>query len=149
MLKQTLWYIVMNNHEARILRDLRNSHDPDHEETVLGGDERHMRDVLRDRPARSFASFGGGRRSAVEPASDPLAEDSRQFLRDMFHFLEKRQAAGAFDGLILIGAADIIGLWREMVPQNLHRTVQRQYIKNLVGLPSKDIVPAVRDLTIS
>lgn len=138
------WYVVLNGHEARILHDLDHPHDPKHI-TDLAGPNRTRRDTLNDRPARSFASGSGGARSAVEPASDPLHEDRRKFLRDVFDYLEKRLDHD-YERLFLIGAPDIVGQWRDAVPDALKARTDHEVIRNLVNLPAPELVAAVKDL---
>lgn len=146
MRKPRLWVIVMNTHKARILHDLLEPHHPDHAETVLEGPDRKLRDVLRDRPGRSFASMGDGSRSAMEPGTDPLREDTLAFLRDVFDHLEKRHSAKEFDELALICPPDLLGLWREAVPDPLQGCMRHELTKNLLKLPEPELMPAVRAL---
>ena len=141
-----LWVIVMNTHKARILHDLREAHHPDHLETVVEGPDRKLRDVMRDRPGRSFASMGDGSRSAMEPGTDPLREDTLAFLRELFEHLENRLRAKEFDELALICPPDVLGLWREAVPDSLQACLHREVTKNLLKLPEAELMPAVRDL---
>ncbi|MBP0482097.1 host attachment protein [Sagittula salina] len=140
------WYVILNSHEARILHDLRDVTDPDHSETDLGGPKRRLRDTMQDAPGRSFSSSGDGRRSGIEPGSDPLREDSLSFLREVFAYLEKHRLAGDFDALVLIGPADMVGLWRDALPTPLRACLQREVVKNLVNLPPEKLIPAVREL---
>lgn len=147
MARPIVWYVVMNAHEALILRDLRELHDPEHRETMLGGPAPRLRDMYSDRPTRSFASAGGGRRSAVAPHGDPMRDAARSFLRDVFDYLERRRMAGAFNGLVLIGAPDTVGLWREVMPGALRSCIRREVARNLVNLPGEKLIPAVRALT--
>ena len=140
-----LWVIVMNTHKARILHDLREPHHPEHVETVLEVPDRKLRDVLRDRPGRAYSSTGG-MRSAMEPSTDPLREDTVEFLRDLFEHLEKRHTAKEFDELALICPPDVLGLWRDTVPDSLKDCLRHEVTKNLLKLPEAELMPAVRDL---
>ncbi|WP_353476428.1 host attachment protein (plasmid) [Salipiger sp. H15] len=137
-----LWYIVMNGHEARVLHDLLDAGHPEHSETAIHGP---AHETWRDRPTRSYASARTGRRSNVEPASDAGLEDSREFLREVFEQLEHHRQLGAFDGLVLIGSPDIVGLWREMVPKSLQGTVRREIVRNLLSTPPAHLADALRD----
>lgn len=135
-----IWYVVINGHQARILHGL-----DDEAETVLEGPDRTLRDTLDDRPTRSYASAGSAR-SAVEPGHDPLAEDARRFLRDVFERLDRDRRADAFDALVLVGAPGIVGIWRETIPGTLAPLVQSEVVRNLVPLPAADLRAALADL---
>lgn len=139
------WVVVLSRHQARILHDLRNRTDPEHVESQFEGPDRKLRDVLRDRPGRSYSSVGF-RPSGMEPGSDALREDARGFLRDLFSHLERHRAEGAFDALTVIGAPDMLGLWRAEVPDALRDCVVQEHAKNLIALPEVEFLPAVREL---
>lgn len=147
MKRDRTWYVVMNAGRARILRGLPNERDPAQAEIILQGPRQNLRDRLQDRPARSFASCRDGRRSAVEPGTDPMHEDARRFLRDVFDFLLEQHRARAFDGLVLIGSPDIVGLWREEIPDTLRDCMRAEMKKNLVRWPAARLVPALRALS--
>lgn len=147
MKPQRTWYLVMNSNRARILRDLPGAREPIPVEITMQGRRRHMAEIVEDRPARSFASSGGGRRSAVEPGSDPLLEDARNFLREVQDFLAEQSRARAFDGLVVIAPADTMGLWRSHVPEELQGRVTQEFIRNLIPFSARELVAAIRALT--
>lgn len=144
MKPERIWYIVMNSNRARILRQLPDvgGHAP--LEITMQAVRQNLRHRLRDKPTRSFSTAGGGRRSAVEPPCDPLRDDAVAFLHDVFRYLQDEQAIGAFDGLVLIGSPDIVGLWRDELPAALKASVRCEITKNLVRLPIAELAPAVR-----
>ncbi|MEQ8256349.1 MULTISPECIES: host attachment protein [Roseovarius] len=146
MKRPRIWYIVMNAHRARILRELPGIRDPLPTEITMQGRRRSVGEVKRDRPTRSFASAGGRRRSAVAPGSDPLEEDARNFMRDVQAFLEKEAQIGAFEELVLIAPAETIGLWRAQAPEGLANCVRREIVKNLVRFSGRELVAAIRAL---
>lgn len=144
--RETIWYLVLNAHEARLLHSLPKALGADPGVTLYHGPDRKLRDSLKDRPTRSFASAGGGRRSGVEPGSDPLHEDARSFLAEICEDLAERHRKGGFDGLVLIGSPEMIGLWRAEAPEALASLVRQEFVRNLVPLPTAELVPAIRAL---
>lgn len=144
--RETIWYLVLSAHEARLLRALPKAAGADPGLTVYHGPDRKLRDSLQDRPTRSFASAGGGRRSGVEPGSDPLHEDARGFLAEICADLSERHRKSGFDGLVLIGSPEMIGIWRSEAPEALKKLVRREFVRNLVPLPNAELVPAIRAL---
>ncbi|MGJ8561638.1 MAG: host attachment protein [Litorimonas sp.] len=140
------WYVVMNSNRARILRDLPGEHDALPAEITMQGRRRKMADVIQDRPARSFASAGGGRRSSVEPGSNPIEEDTRVFIRELQEFLTKEATEEAFDNLVIIAPSDAMGMWRAHIPSGLKDRVNQEVVRNLVPLSERNLVAALREL---
>ncbi|WP_417728786.1 host attachment protein [Roseovarius sp.] len=140
------WYVVMNSNRARILRDLPGTHDPLPAEITMQGRRASMADIIEDRPTRSFASAGGGRRSAVEPGSNPLEEDSRAFLHDLQDFLTRAAATSSFDWLVVVASPDAMGMWRAQIPPDLKSRVKKEFVLNLVSFSARELVAALRAL---
>lgn len=144
MKRPRIWYLVMNSHRARILRGLPAHGAAAGPEIAVETPAPQLRDLVSDKPARSFASAGGGRRSAVEPGSDPVKEQERAFLQEVVETLKTAHAREGFDGLVLIGSPEIVGLWRREAPADLQALVGREEIKNLVGLTGPELIAAIR-----
>ena len=136
----------MNAHGARILRELPKVRTPAPDEISFDVPRRKLRDILPDRPARSFSSAGGGRRSSVEPATDPIQEDTRRLLREVVEFLERERKARSFERIVFIAPDKLIGLWRSNAPESLRDCVTQEFGKNLMGLSPEDRASAIRRL---
>lgn len=98
---------------------------------------------MSDKPGRSFASMGGGRRSAMEYASDPVAEDQREFIRQVISLLESHRRAGDFDRLAVFAEHDTLGHLRQMMPQTLADLVIREVPKNLLHHSAQELAEVV------
>jgi len=141
-----VWYLVMNSNRARILRGLPQPHEAAASELSLQSRHHHLRDHLEDRPARSFSSASPGRRSGVEPGSDPVREDTVRFLRDVQDFLTGECKAQAFDRLVVVAPPETIGLWREVLVEPLRSVIQSEVAKNLVRQSAHELVETLRRL---
>jgi protein required for attachment to host cells len=137
------WALVINGARCRILRGLATRGDDALAELVLRSESRNLRDIMSDKPGRSFASTGGGRRSAMEYASDPVAEDQRDFIRQVVALLESHRRAGEFDKLAVFAEHDMLGHLRQLMPQSLQDKVIREVPKNFLHLPAQDLAEAV------
>lgn len=137
------WAIVLNGARCRVLRGVSGRVEDAPPELVLRSDSRNLRDIMADKPGRSFASMGGGRRSAMEYAGDPLAEDQRDFIRQIIALLESHRRAGDFDKLAIFAEPDMLGHLRQMIPQALADLVIREVPKNLLHLSAQDLAEAV------
>jgi protein required for attachment to host cells len=133
------WALAINSSRSRIVRGLSAGDDDTPVELVLRSEARHLRDIMSDKPGRSFASRGGGRRSAMEYASDPVAEDQRDFIRQVIALLDTHRRAGEFDKLAVFAEHDMLGHLRQLMPQPLRDMVIREVPKNLLHLSEQEL----------
>ena len=138
------WALVTNGVRARILRNLDDGDPGAPVELVRQADAVHLRDLLTDRQGRSFASDARGRRSALEPGTDPILRDMQDFARDMVGLLEDGHRAGAFNRLAILAAPKMLGLLRQAIPANLRACVVLEMASNLVWLSEADLCATVR-----
>ena len=137
------WALVLNGTRCRILRGISGRGDDTPAELVLRFEARNLRDIMSDKPGRSFASMGGGRRSAMDYNSDPLVEDQRDFIRQIIALLESHRRAGDFDRLAVFADHDMLGHLRKMMPQSLADLVIYEVPKNLLHLSPQELAEAV------
>lgn len=135
--------MVINSARCRILRGLGTRGDDALSELVLRSESRNLRDIMSDKPGRSFSSMGGGRRSAMEYASDPIAEDQREFIRQAITLLESHRRAGDFDRLAIFAEHDMLGHLRQLMPQSLRDMVIREVPKNFLHLAAQELAEVV------
>ncbi|WP_102108041.1 host attachment protein [Oceaniglobus roseus] len=140
------WALVMNGVRARILRGLEDTDGEDQIEIVHRAASMHLRDVLTDRAGRSFSSGSGGRRSAMEPGTDPILRDMQDFASDICEVLEQHRKAGAFARLAILVEPRMLGILRARMPAPLHESVVLERPMNLVALPEKELRERVLDL---
>ena len=137
------WALVLNGTRCRILRGVSGKGEDVPAELILRSESRNLRDIMSDKPGRSFSSGGRGRRSAMEYSSNPVAEDQREFIRQIIALLESHRRAGDFDKLTIFAEHDILGQLRQMMPQTLADLVIREVAKNLLHLSPQDLAEAV------
>lgn len=137
------WALVINGARCRVLRGLSAQGEEAPAELVLRSESRNLRDIMSDKPGRSFSSMGGGRRSAMQYASDPVAEDQREFIRQVISLLESHRRAGDFDQLAIFAEHDMLGHLRQMMPQALAELVIREVPKNLLQHSAEDLAEVV------
>lgn len=137
--KSRLWALAINSTQARVIRGFGSGEDPAPAELALHTEMRKPGDVMSDKPGRSFASHGGGRRSAIEYASDPVAEGQRDFIRQVIALLETHRRADDFDRLAIFAEHDMLGLLRQLLPQSLQALVVCEVPKNLLHLSEHEL----------
>ncbi|MGR3527053.1 MAG: baeRF12 domain-containing protein [Paracoccaceae bacterium] len=137
------WALVMNGTRCRILRGIATAKDDALTELVLRSEFRNLRDIMSDKPGRSFTSMGGGRRSAMAYSSDPVTEDQREFIRQVISLLDSHRRAGEYDRLAVFAEHDILGHLRLMLPRTLRDRVICEVPKNLLQLSAADLRDAI------
>ena len=144
MKKPVEWFLVMNETRARLVQGL-----PAHgvaaaAELVIRTEHRNLRDVMADKPGRSFSSGSAGRRSAMESGTDPLLQDRMEFLRQTFALIEAHRRASSFDRLVIVAGPRMLGLLRAEMPSSLQRVISREIARNLAGLTESALPDALK-----
>lgn len=142
MQRPVTWVLLIDAGEARVLR----KPDPAPEmanlplETVLDrtSDVRPLREIMSDKPGRSFSSHGHGQ-SAMEYSSDPVRDETRAFARDILTELDARLKTGDFARLLVYAPPRMLGLLREVMPDGLAGAVAGEHAKDLLKLPELDL----------
>jgi protein required for attachment to host cells len=136
------WAVVINGARCRILRGIP-SHSKDAlAELVLRSESRKLREIMSDKPGRTFASQGM-RRSAIEYASDPIAEDQQEFIRQIIALLESHRRAGEIRKLAVFAEHDMLGRLHKLMPQTLSDLVIYEVPKNLLHLSPQELSETV------
>ena len=128
------WYLVLDAETARIVPGLPDTGEAGRPEIVLSSPVHPLREIMADKPGRSFASAGGGRRSGYEYASDPVREERRAFVRSVLARLDQHRSNGDFDALTIVAAPRMLGLLRDEISPHLQRLVRQEIDKDLAGL---------------
>jgi protein required for attachment to host cells len=141
-----IWALVINGMQARILRGLGNADTDDIIELTSKAQSAHLRDIMADQAGRSFSSYSGGRRSAMEPSSDPIRHDMQEFARETLQDLEKQHRAGHFAQLAIFSAPRMLGILREELPDALKSAVILESPSNFINMPEAELKEKVRGL---
>lgn len=138
-----IFALLLNAGSARILGDLR----PDGR--AEGIDERlahpvlPLREIMADRPGRSFSSGSHGQRSAMVYGSDPGRAAERAFATEVVARLEALRRAGALRQLVILAAPEMFGILREELGPALGALLRHEGAANLLNLPEPDLAPAL------
>ncbi|PRX10049.1 host attachment protein [Martelella mediterranea] len=143
MTRQKTWALVSNGVHARILRGLESGALEDPIELVSKAASTHLREILSDKAGRSFASDGSGRRSAMEPGSDPITRDMQDFAHETLSTLETHLRAGRLTRLAIFAAPKMLGVLRNEMSASLRAAVILERDLNLINLSETDLREAV------
>ena len=150
MKPQKIWVLVADGARARILRDvLPGVKTPnEHEELVFRSEQRQLREIMTDKPGRSFAPTGT-RRSAMEYHSDPVREDDRAFAATLAEVLDSHRVAGDFDHLVVAAAPQMLGDLRQAFPENLRKVTIAEFAKDFTKLPAHELRKTIANLNFT
>lgn len=140
------WILIADSSRARIVRSAGAKAEP-LEDIVFEADHKQLKEIMADKPGRSFASVGTNR-SAMEYHSDPVRRQSEEFAALLVEELGQRSAGGEFDRLAVVAEPRMLGLIRRALPQQLADKVVAEIDKDLTKLPALELRDAIAGLGI-
>jgi len=102
------------------------------------------REIMADRPGRSFSSVGPGR-SAYEPKSDPRDLKEREFVREATERIEPALAGARADAVVIAAAPRALAEIRKALPNSIADRVLATLDKDLTNTPEKELFDHLRD----
>ncbi|WP_432283724.1 host attachment protein [Aminobacter sp. BA135] len=148
MKSKKTWILVADGARARIIQQIDGDNKEDQglpEELVFELAHKQMREIMSDKPGRSFSSLGR-RRSAMDYASNPEREQEVQFARMLMDELEGHYADHEFDHLVLVAERRMLGALRRSLPRGLLPALVKEVAKDLTKLPKLQLMEAVSKL---
>ena len=136
--------LVADGARARILREPGSSADGGDrlEDLVFEADHKRLREIMSDRPGRSFASQGA-RRSAMEYHSDPVRGQEEEFAATLVSQLVRHHAAGDFDRLAIVAEPRMLGHLRQKLPAFIRKLITSEAARDLTKLPTDKLRDAI------
>lgn len=133
------WILIADGARARVVENL----GPGKGVSEVTGMEfsqpaERNRDIMADRPGRSFESADNSRHS-MEPPSDPKRLAEADFVAGLASMLDEKLKAGAFDRLVLVAAPQALGDIRKAISGQLADTVYGELAKDLTKVPNNDL----------
>ncbi|WP_421999342.1 host attachment protein [Reyranella sp.] len=93
------------------------------------------RDLVSDRPGRSFSSSRSGARHALEPPHDPHKLEKHRFMEVLADALDEACGRRAFDDLILVAPRRSLGELRSLLSKRVQDRIGHEVAKDLAGEP--------------
>ncbi len=134
------WVLIADGARARVLAQEKPFEQlrPAFEQEEFTGSRAQTKDIVSDRPGRSFDSGGQGRH-AMEPPTDPQRYAKFAFARELAARLEEAAHAGRFARLVLVAAPKTLGDLRELLPDPVRTKVVAEIDKDLTRVPLRDL----------
>lgn len=106
----------------------------------------HERDLISDKPGRSFDSQGSGRH-AMEQKMDVKKHDEQMFAESIAEKLEKARNDHKFKELVLIAPPEFLGLLRKELSDQCTKQIKQSIDKDLTLAEVSTIEDAVFTLS--
>jgi len=129
--------VVLNDGPGHGLRDI--------DALQFEADTPPARDIMADRPGRTFDSGGDGRH-AMEPASDPARARKRAFLDEVASVIDAKLSRKAFDRLIVVAPPAALGDLRASLSAQVKKTVTAEIDKDLTKIKTRDLDSHLKDV---
>jgi protein required for attachment to host cells len=137
------WLVIADGGRAKVMEaDGRRGFRPV-DDMTLAIDLPKSRDILADRPGRTFDSVGAGRHAKENP-TDPHRQLKREFAGTVVGHLRKAMLAKRFDRLILVAPPAFLGDLREELPKDLENKVAGEVTSDLTNTPESDLPAHLR-----
>jgi len=94
----------------------------------------HDRDLMSDRPGRSYESVGGARH-AIEREDDPRHREAVRFARRIARRLDEARRKNEFEQLIVVAGPPFLGMMRQEMSRPTRERVVHEIRKDLVHSP--------------
>ena len=131
------WILIADGARARVLENNGPGKGVVTKDNLLfEGDHRPSRELVSDKPGRTFESVGS-LRHAKQPPTDPHDKLKSEFAQSIGAALENH--ADSFDRLILVAPPTALGELRKALPRKLSAKVTKEVGKDLTQTPNADI----------
>ena len=140
------WILIADGGRARILETTgkRQGMHP-----VAGSQSRlhnpPSRELGRDSPGRVYESVGYARH-AVEPRSDPHIALEALFASQLATMLADHSAKDAFDQLVVVAPAAMLGNLRKMIKPEVRNKIVAEVDKDLTRVPNSEIASHIENV---
>ncbi len=133
------WILIANGARARLF----SNDGPGHGVTlvsdeVLVGVNLPSREIMSDRPGRTFDSVGAGRH-AKEPRTDPREIEKRSFTHELAAMLDDGLKQGKFERLVLVAPPGELGFLRAELSPAVRKRVSAELNKDLTRMAPSEI----------
>jgi protein required for attachment to host cells len=145
MKRPVTWILIADGGRAKIFKAASKGRIEEKEEMATALPP--TRDLVSDRPGRTFDSMGQGRH-AKEPPTDAHEKAESDFLRSVCKKLDAACQNKEFDRLIVVAAPRALGTLRQMFPGQLADMVTKEISHDLTGFTRPALETYLREREI-
>jgi protein required for attachment to host cells len=132
------WVVVANSSRARLFESRAASgtlalvREFEHPESRAKGV-----DLVSDRPGHTATDQG--RRTALDPDTEPKRVAQEHFARELSHALEQGRVQNRYSGLVLVASAPFLGILRSQLPEGVRTQVREAIDKDYTALTEREL----------
>jgi len=132
------WIVVANSSRARLFErgaaggELALVREFEHPESRAKGG-----DLISDRPGHTATDQG--RRTALDPDTEPKRVAQEQFARELGRALEQGRVQNRYGGLVLVASAPFLGILRGQLPDGVKTQVRDAIDKDYTALAEREL----------
>ena len=105
----------------------------------------HERELVSDRPGRTFNSRGSGRH-AKSPPTATKRQEAMNFAKEVSAYIEDGKTRLGYDRLVLMAPPGFLGLLRKSLSDSTRQLIFREIDKNLVNADETSIRQYVTEM---
>jgi len=143
--KTRTWLLVADGRTAKVFETDDGGGFEKVTDMALAIDLPKNRDILADKPGRTFDSVGAGRH-AKENTADPRRELKREFAGTIVDALRQAMLAKRFDRLIVVAPPALMGDLREELPKDIEDKVAGEVTSDLTNTPERQLFAQLKDI---
>jgi protein required for attachment to host cells len=135
--------VVADEHKARFFTNKDEKIFLTENEDMVNPEARaHERDLITDRPGRTFDRAGSGRH-AKEPPTDPKTQEALSFSKSVAEKIEQARIEQKIKRLVLVAEPKFLGLLRQKLNHECEKLVWKSFDKNLTKADIEKIAEEV------
>jgi protein required for attachment to host cells len=136
----TTWIAVADSTRAKIFTPAEKGQALEQvQELHHAGSRTHERELITDRPGRTFDSNGPGRHALSESVS-PREHEAWKLCKELADEIESARAQGKFDRLFLVAGPSLLGELKKRLSEPTARLVVSTLDKNLAQLNEQELI---------
>lgn len=137
-MKRETWIVVADNAYARVFNLEKNRALKEIETLVHPESRLHERDLVSDRPGRTFESHTVARRSMGQE-TPPKKQEAIIFARLVARYLETAVSNGVIERIYLAASPSFLGLLRQSLSKNTAELIVSEINKEITHLNTSEI----------
>jgi protein required for attachment to host cells len=140
------WFLIANGSRAKVMQtDGKRASFRSVEDMARSIDLPKSRDILSDKPGRTFDSVGAGRHAKENP-TDPHRHLKRKFAGTLVRDMRRGMLARRFNRLILVAPPAFLGDLRAELPNDLKDQVADEVASDLTNTPEQELPTRLSDI---
>lgn len=138
-MKKNAWIVIANSSLARIFEVENHTNLKELNQLIHPASRQHAKDLVSDRPGRSFESVGTARHS-MEPKSHPHDQEIVEFAKKLCAHLDAARTHGSINRIYIAANPHFLGLIRKHLPAQTAQLIAAEVDKDITTLKPQEIL---------